>query len=267
MENKLKHYLLGSLSEEEIEEIDLRIISGKISEEQLSIAEDNLMEDFLEETLSPPETELFYKNFLVTDERKCDLQHFFLLKKYVQNIIGNEITSKPETLASANFFEKLKRLFNLNLRLVTAAFAFLILGLAISLYFYNSGNKEVAGLNERDLSNLSEYTNLSAISLIPGAYRDSTETKNLSAAQLTDRVLFQLALPVEVGSESVFNARIIKEQTVVSTLNKIPAYKNQGGRELRLILPASLLKKGDYKIEVAPENAKAVLIVYPFAIR
>jgi hypothetical protein len=46
-ENKIRQYLLGNLPEE-AEKIDLRIISDKNLEESLYLAEERLMEDYLE---------------------------------------------------------------------------------------------------------------------------------------------------------------------------------------------------------------------------
>ncbi len=47
MQNKIEHYLLGNLNEAEAEEMDLQVISGTIAEEELCMAEDNLIESYL----------------------------------------------------------------------------------------------------------------------------------------------------------------------------------------------------------------------------
>lgn len=62
----LKQYLLGNLPPQEAEAIDLQIISDESSEEKLLWAESELMEDYLDETLSPTDVELFKENFLVS---------------------------------------------------------------------------------------------------------------------------------------------------------------------------------------------------------
>ena len=54
-----KQYLLGNLSPPETEAIDLQIISDEDSEEKLLWAESELMEDYLDETLSLKEVGLF----------------------------------------------------------------------------------------------------------------------------------------------------------------------------------------------------------------
>jgi hypothetical protein len=51
-------------------------------EERLSITEEDLMEEFIEDTLSPKERELFRKNFLASGRRKREIAYIFLLKRY-----------------------------------------------------------------------------------------------------------------------------------------------------------------------------------------
>ena len=61
---EIKRYLLGSLTPPEMEAIDLQIIADENTEESLVCAESELMEDYLDQMLSPPEVALFEQNFL-----------------------------------------------------------------------------------------------------------------------------------------------------------------------------------------------------------
>ena len=115
MENdtiKLRQYLLESLQEKEAEELDLQIISNKSLEEELYLAEDALIEDYLDETLPAAEVELFHKNFLISEAREDQLKELAALKNYAQNTIQKEVSGKP----ADNFFQKLKNAFTLNFR-------------------------------------------------------------------------------------------------------------------------------------------------------
>ena len=70
---KLKQYLLGALSEPESEAVNLRIISDEAFAEELFLAENDLIEDYLEGSLSNAEVQLFRTNFLTSPERKQQL--------------------------------------------------------------------------------------------------------------------------------------------------------------------------------------------------
>src|SRR5215203_7459843 len=134
MENdaiKLRQYLLGNLEEKEADKLDLILISSKSLEEELCLAEDALMEDYLDEMLSSEEIELFHKNFLTSEARKDQLRELAALKNYAQNIVQKEVSAK----SADNFFRKLKNTFTLNFRPLAAVFGLLIVGiLAIAIW-------------------------------------------------------------------------------------------------------------------------------------
>ena len=275
MENetiKLRQYLLGSLLEKEAEELDLQIIGNKSLEEELYLAEDALIEDYLDETLSAAEVELFHKNFLISEAREDQLRELAALKNYAQNTIQKEVSGKP----ADNFFQKLKNAFTLNFRPVTVALGLLLVGiLAIGIWQFGlSGStdeialleKEAAALNGQDLSDLGKYVNFSQLSLFPGLLRSSDSAPKLSADGLSGVILIRLALPPEENS-SVFNAKIIRNRTDTVSLNKIPVYSNQSGKEIRLLLPSSFFKNGQYKIELLPENRKDFPVNYSFTVQ
>ena len=48
----------------------------------------------------------------------------------------------------------------------------------------------------------------------------------------------------------------MKDKKVLLTLNQIHVYQNQSGQEIRFLLPADLLKKGVYQIDLS-ENKNA----------
>ncbi|HEX8288900.1 MAG TPA: hypothetical protein VF556_12940 [Pyrinomonadaceae bacterium] len=268
MKNELKSYLLGNLGEKETEEIDLRILSGSLLEEELRLAEDNLMEDYLDGALSPSESEMFTNNFLVSDIRKSHLKVLSLLKSHAPKRSENE--SRPRTLLSpspVSFFQRLKDFFRLTPVPILAVFAFAILGLAVVLFVYNQADNELAELNKKNLSSLSEYENFYSVSLTPGTLRGAGEANNLSTEKMSDPVLFRLLLPIEINTENRFTAKIVDDQTSIAALTEISSYKNQNGRELRLLLPASLLKKGSYRIEVSGENANYSPLIYTFTVK
>jgi hypothetical protein len=267
-ENKIRQYLLGNLSEEEAEKIDLRIISDKNFEELLYFAEESLMEDYLEKTLSPSDIKLFHENFLVSPERKNELKHLSLLKSHTQN--KPEQSEEPVSqsiISSDNFFQKLKVFFGLNIPLVAALSVLIVSGLLIGVFLYDRSENELVRLAQTELSNVSEYKDLSNLSLISGTFRDAPGGGGLKKEALTDNTFFRLALPSGNFSEVFFNIKISREQKAVATLEHIRPYDNQNGQELRLLLPSSLLEKGDYKIEAAPENATEAPIVYSFTVR
>ena len=282
MENeiiKFKQYFLGNLGNEKAEAIDLQIISDANLEENLHFAETELMEDYLDGTLSPAEIELFQKNFLVSPERKKQLAHLSLLRKYARNEARSKTFSKLPTISEETFRQKLRKMFSANLRPATAFLGLIIVGLAVIIgwrvLFYEAGANEIASLekefvelNKTDLSNLSEFKDFSNLNLISGTLRGGANNKNILLKEnLTANVLFRLALTSEVNPDAVFKVEIVKDQKNVLPPSQIRSYKNQSGQEFRLLLPASLLTKGEYQIKIKNQAAQDADFVYSFLVQ
>ncbi len=269
----LKQYLLGNLTPPESEAIDLQIISDESLEDELYLAESELMEDYLDETLSPSEMESFGKNFLVSAERKAQLRQISLMRNYARNAATKGVSEKVCGKEPESFFEKLKNLFSLNLRPAIAVLALIIVGLFAGIILYYTANeqialeKEFAEINQNDLSDPAEFKNLLTVNLMTGTFRDSSGLSKLSEDKLGERVLFRLALPVKTDAPDSFKIELMKDQKIVFTQNKLRVYNNPNGQELRLFLPASALKKGEYQIRVEKETAKESIFVYNFAVQ
>ncbi len=75
-------YFLGMATEAEDEEIGVRIIEDPIFAEEVTQAEVDLIEDYLEGELSAPEHELFEQQYLISDDRRERVREIALLKKY-----------------------------------------------------------------------------------------------------------------------------------------------------------------------------------------
>jgi hypothetical protein len=83
--SQLKQYLIGNLPEELITDIDVKIISGVITEEEFQMEESELIEDFIDGMLSPEELEMFRNNFILNEQRKDEIRLLFLLKRYAHH--------------------------------------------------------------------------------------------------------------------------------------------------------------------------------------
>lgn len=280
---KLKQYLLGNLSPRETEEIDLQLIADETLEEKLYWAESELAEDFLEGTLAPQETELFYKHFLVSPERENQLKHIAILKKYALDArppekSGERADESSDNKSSDNFFRRLKNFFAAIPRpAMVAALLIIVLLPAVSiLYFQSFGDinaeltqleKEYAEKNRGDLSNPADFRNASPVNLTPGISRDADSGNKLNRSALSEDLFFSLALEFEVADETLFNAQLLKDEKAVFRQNHIRVYRNPSGQEIRFFLPKSALAaKGQYQIRLENPPQKNLTLVYYFTV-
>ncbi len=268
----LKRYLLGSLDEPAGEEIGQRIISDKTFEENLLIAENELIEDFLEKNLSPAEEKLFYENFLVCDAREKLLEEITFFRQYAKKRFQAENPVTDSDL-SENGKGKIKRPFIFDWRFAALVPAvLLIVFLAIGFYFYYPPEKltvlekEYAALNNENLANPADYASLTTVNLMQGAFRDSGAGSRLKAENLTGRIFFRLALPFNLNENKRLEAELVRDQKTVFRQPEIRVYQNASGQEIRLLLPKSVLSKGQYQIKIENPNAEDSPVTYYFAV-
>ena len=264
MENNLKKYYLGTLSPAEIEAIDLRLMADAEFEEDLLLVKNNLMEDYLDDSLSADEVKSFQKHFLKTEERKKELKNLALLRNYARRKQAEKTAAEKSGESSASFFDRLNKFFTMNLQPLALGFAAVVLiAVFIGAYFLISGS-QLAELNRKDFSNIDEYRNLTNLNLISGTFRNSNSAIKLSADKLTDPVLLRLGLPLE---GEIFDVNITRNEEKIATNLRVRSYSNENGRELRLLLPVSDLTKGNYKIEVFSADSRSTPAVYSFTVQ
>ncbi len=253
---KIREFLLGNAPEKDAEEIGLRILTDPGFDEDMSFAEENLIEDFLAEALTAEEKKLFRQNFLTSPARVELFKEISQLRAYAQDHFANASENAPDEKSSDGFFENFKRFLSLNLRPVAAVLMILMLaGVAWRVLLYDAGGlseieKQYAALNAKDLNNAPETANFSNKSLIPGTFRDAGEASKLTSANLTENVLFRLALPPGTPQDAVFDLELVKGAQTVFKQTGLRVYQNQSGQELKVILPKSVLSKGNYQIKL-----------------
>jgi hypothetical protein len=81
----LRRYLLGTLEAEAQADIEERILSDPATYEELSLLEEELIDQYVANGLSKTEQRLFETNFLITEERQKNLHFGQLLKRYLSS--------------------------------------------------------------------------------------------------------------------------------------------------------------------------------------
>src|SRR5688500_11378547 len=155
----LRKYLLGLLVKgAEAEQLELRLLADEEFLETLLAEEDDLIDDFVDGTLSDEEFEAFEKNFVLTKERREKI----LFARTARHKLA---ASKPRALADLpakpDVWQRFLAFFAVNRLATAAALGVLVVGCLIAVWFLViSSNKEDAVLaslnrafqNERPVS-------------------------------------------------------------------------------------------------------------------
>ena len=264
--DRLKQYLLGTLSEPETAEIDLRIIEDESFSAEVSLTESELMEDYLDGSLSDDEFKLFEANFLTSPERESQLQEILLLRDYARKSKKAEKRAATAGDSPRTFGDFFRMYFRPLMAGGAVVAALLLVAVIWQVYFGGAATpleREYAELNKGDLSNPASVSGFSPVNLSSGSFRDANSAVKQSSEKLTETVLFRLALPAGSEGTTAFIAKISRGSALIFTLNDLHSYQNPNGKEVRILVPRSILQKGQYQIRLengAPPVTYAVSI-------
>lgn len=278
MSNKqLKNYFLGALPQSEIEEIELRLISEESFAETMQIAEDDLLEDYLDAKLIFSENELFEKNYLITAERRENLRIFAMMKQNAAELLGEAENSGLPNDNDAGLLRKILNYFMLMPRPALAFALLIVVGCVAGIWVYrNQSSGEFAVLeakyeqiNQQNFSDLEKFNYSTALILVSGNLRGAANNGGgkVSAGNSTENTLFRLVLPPEIKNVAGYSVKLLKDRKAIFELNNIRSYHNQFGQEIRVLLPAEVLsRKGQYVIELRDEQKNVEPLSYLFTV-
>jgi anti-sigma factor RsiW len=100
-EKDIHDYLLGTLPAERLEELEQRILSDDDFHQEVEIAEEELLDDYVQGKLAVQERPLFEKHFLASPLRQQRLKFAFALQKKLNSAASTSprrIRSRPASL-------------------------------------------------------------------------------------------------------------------------------------------------------------------------
>ncbi len=263
----IKKYFLGTLSETDAEEIELRLITDAEFEANVIAAENDLVEDRLDGALTEDETRNFDKNYLTTPERLKNLKTVALLRQYAKAKAQNKAVVIKDEAPRIYLADKIRNIFSGIPAIAYAACLILVVGAAAYIWFGRgtTGNlqAEYASLNKQDLSDLDKFKALQLITATPGSLRGSGSGVKIAA--IDGSVFVRLSLN-ELKDQPAFSVTLMRGPTVLLQLDSLRSYDAGSGKEIRLLLPVRLLEKGMYQIKAtAPDHPESPL-TYSFTI-
>lgn len=218
----LRRYLLGTAGEASRDEVERRLFSDdQIFWERLTIAEDDLIDDFAAGELDEDERQAFESLFLSTDERRAKLEFARALRTYAD-----------EARISAPGFRAWLTGSLAVPRWAMAAAAALVLAVAPSVMWqFGSNGSTPAAVT---------------VALVPGLLRDAgaqvarvtpapgCQVMHLDLATAGDRYAGYAATVYAVDGEALWSQ------------HRLPGTSRDGAVTVRLTLPCELLAEGDY---------------------
>jgi hypothetical protein len=238
----IKHYLLGTLDVATQEQLEERLLDDAGLQEELSIAENEIVYAYLTGQLREQEIKQFEEHFLSTPERHRKLRFFASLIE--------SIDSLPKPLSDAHLPPARRRFPPAFLRwenpFLRLSFAFGVLLLVLG-----GGWVVVRQRNETPTGNIASQLPAYTVTLSSGQQRDvgATQTTRVSIPDGVEAVGFRL--PLATRDHTNYRAVLVADQNEEKF--RTDALEVGTGAEagmLRLGVPASALSPGDYQLKL-----------------
>jgi hypothetical protein len=272
-ESTYKTYFLGPLAEEASAEIELRVLEDADFAAEISAVEENLIEDYLDNSLSSEDANLFRTNYLNTEERIKNVEMTALMKRFARENVNNTVEIKDSTSREEFGFFQWFNSLGLGVRLATASVALIVVVTSVWFVSRPQRDNELIALQNRyellnqDPNSVSLDTKLSELTLVSGNLRGPDAGVTLSHADLTENVKFRIALPQNDRDESnvIFTVIVLRDTAEVFRQNNIRPRIGTGQSELRLLFPREILTNGNYRVNL--QTSKASDLNYYFVVR
>jgi hypothetical protein len=260
----MRRYLLGLLTQEQVAQLEEQLlIDGELYEELL-IAEDELIDQFLSGEISEPEREAAEVHFLRAPGRQEQLLFASALKQYLATnaplvVDGARLETTDESRSGQRQKKTslFSRLFPRNPALAVSLAAALVLIIVGAIW-----------LASRIVNRSHQPQTVWAIELTPGLVRGDGGIKSFAVPANTDAVRLQLDLAEDQYKSYEALILDIDGRTVASGKN-ITAESVNGRHIVSLDVPAALLTPGDYGVRLSGLSANGSvenLGSYPFKV-
>jgi hypothetical protein len=249
--DSIRRYLLGQVSDEEGQRLEERFMTDGEYREEVLILEEDLIDDYLSETLSSEEKEAFEKHWLPYHADRLEIAkglNSYAAEPAYAGLAASETTPRvPGRVLTSEKFNRRP----LVIGAIAAGLLFLILG-GLWLLFRQSGqenrgrfHEELARLNERPSGiELSERP----VALSPVTLRGA-EVSKINPADRGPVVPLLLMLPPDQHNSYQVILRITNPPEEYRIEN-LDAVSTSSGRAVLFKVPSALLAPGQYSLEV-----------------
>lgn len=235
-ENVLRSYLLGTLNAERKAELEETILCDRDRYEELSLVEEELIDQYVAGSLSKKEQELFETNFLVTTERQKNLRFGVLLNRYLASQKASASPAKDRPAPARRF-----------LPVGPSALAFaaaVVVVLAVGLLTWLAVRKPVEKHVDQE-----EASGVVVVALAPG----SVESHSVTAQHVAvppHGVDVKLELEIKNTRFRNYKSELFRENKSLQT-DKLSLETKGQHHIVPLTITGQMLSPGDYQVKLS----------------
>ena len=249
----LREFLLGNVNDEERERIESLFLTDSQTKERVLAAEQDLIEDYLENTLTTAEKEAFLSLYAQTDEQRRKLR----ITKSIKDWALTEAKETQPAAPSVSVWNRLGARLRLKPAFVVSVAVTMVIAIVLAIVWLNSKMEQRRHLAiEQELAQLNSPTSLRevppqmiALNLRPVAVR-SVESPSEVKPGGEIRIV-EMRLPwIQEERYSTYQAELgrVGDNKWFTISNLQPG--SDGENVIRLRLPMHILSRGQYLIHL-----------------
>lgn len=254
----LRAFLLGKVDDEERERIESLFLTNSQERERVLSAEQDLIEDYLEDSLTTEDKERFIALYAQTPEQRRKLR----ITKSIKDWAIRETLLPQTTGTTVSVWTRLRARSWLKPVFVIPIAVATMIAIVIAVVWFNSRERSKRHLAiEQELAQLNSSSSvhetlpqMASVVLSPGAIRGTEQQPEINTSG--DVRIVELRLPwVQKERYSSYQAEIRRVGNDESfTIPNLQA-RSDRGYVVRVRVPAHLLSQGQYQIRLSGINA------------
>src|SRR5258705_3063240 len=238
----MRTYLLGILPVELRLKLEERILTEGQAYEELLIAEDELIDQYIAGSLDEKELKSFESNFLITVERQQKVRFGRVFRRYLNSepaVATKEGRTKQlsESWHLLNAFGLISWAFRRNPLPAFCLAVTVILGACATAFFIY-----------QQIGNQQPPQRILAVALVSGSTRSEGTVQRVPAPPAGSAIKFQLEF--KAGDYHHYKAELFKEDQSLKTIGKLAPETQEEHEVVSVTVPGELLKPADYEIKL-----------------
>ena len=268
----LREFLLGTVADEEQERIENLFLTDPDMKERVFAIEQELVDDYLENSLTPEDKERFVSRYARTDEQRRTLR----ISKSIRDWAVTEAKAPQPAASSGSILSRLAARLRLNPRLIVPIAVTTVVVVVVAILLLNSFieqrrrfaiQQELARLNSPE-SMREIPSQMVSLELRPGTVRSDAQQAELNKGPSVR--FFELRLVrFQETRYSTYRVEVRRvggdEEFTIPNLQAA----DEGGNVIRVRLSEHMLKRGHYLINltgIANDGALGQPEEYSFAV-
>jgi len=232
----LRRYLLGTLPKLLQDQVEQRLMTDAVLNDELVATEDDLIDQYLSEQLSDQERRQFEAHFAISEERQRKIRFGRIFRSYLDSLpaAGSQEEHQRTNRADVRF-----GVFGWSVRipvLVTALVIALFAGTLAAWFVYQRQNR-VEGQPV-------------VITLVPGSLR-SLEATTQRLKQPPPNSTVQIQLKLTTNEYRTYQVELFSENKLVRTVKSLQVQNTEGDLIVKFAVASDLLSAGDYQCKLS----------------